>query len=107
MDYIGSIISAVAVILVALIEMKSVRDRKAIVAVNRRTEESIAKRAKESLLAMELMDAGISLSVATAITVTEGRTYGEMKSAMEKAQTAQEAYNKFIHETAAEQYVKY
>lgn len=107
MEYIGNIISAVVVLLIAFIEWKAKRDRKAITAANRRAEQSMACRAKESLLAMELTDAGISLSIATAIAVTEGKANGEMTEAREKAVKAQTAYNKFIHETAAQEYAKY
>jgi len=64
---------------------------------------SRAIRAKESKLAMKMQDASLSLSLATCIAVERGETNGEMKTARDKAKTAQEEYEDFVHELASEQ----
>ena len=55
---------------------------------------------------MQMQDACLSLALATEIAVERGSTNGEMKTAKEKAETAQEAYREFILEVAAEQNTK-
>ena len=96
MNYIGEIISGVFAVIVVCIEVRATRDRK-------RTEECAAIRAKESKLAMKMQDAGLSLSLATAIAVERGEMNGEMKTARDKAKTAQEEYEDFVHELASKQ----
>ena len=96
MDYIGEIISGVFALLVVLLEVRVAHDRK-------QTEKRAAIRAKESKLAMRMQDASLSLSLATAIAVERGETNGEMKAARDKAQSAQEEYEDFVHELASEQ----
>ena len=96
MNYIGEIISGVFALLVVWIEARATRDRK-------QTERRAAVRAKESKLAMKMQDANLSLSLATAMAVERGETNGEMKTAREKAKSAQEEYEDFVHELAWEQ----
>ncbi len=91
MNYIGEIISGIFAVIVVWIEVRASRDRK-------RTEECAAIRAKESKLAMKMQDANLSLSLATAVAVERGELNGEMKTAREKARTAQEEYDDFVHE---------
>ena len=96
MDYIGEIISGVFACLVVLLEVRVARDRK-------QPENRATVRAKESKLAMKMQDAGLSLSLATCIAVERGETNGEMKTARDKAKTAQEEYEDFVQELASEQ----
>ena len=96
MNYIGEIISGVFALLVVGIEVRTTREHK-------QTEKRAAIRAKESKLAMKMQDASLSLSLATAIAVERGETNGEMKTARDKAETAQEEYEDFVHELASEQ----
>ena len=96
LDYIGEIISGVFALLVVWLEVRMTRDRK-------QAEKRAVIRAKESKLAMKMQDASLSLSLATAIAVERGETNGEMKTAREKAKTAQEEYEDFVHELASEQ----
>ena len=96
LDYIGEIISGVFALLVVWLEVRMTRDRK-------QSEKRAIIRAKESKLAMKMQDASLSLSLATAIAVERGETNGEMKTAREKAKTAQEEYEDFVHELASEQ----
>jgi hypothetical protein len=96
LDYIGEIISGVFALLVVWIELRATRDRK-------QTERRAAVRAKESKLAMKMQDANLSRSLATALAVERGETNGEMKTAREKAKTAQEEYEDFVHDLASKQ----
>ena len=96
MNYIGDVISGIFALLVVLLEVRVARDRK-------QTEKRAAVRAKESKLAMKMQDASLSLSLATCIAVERGETNGEMKTARDKAQVAQEEYEDFVHELASEQ----
>ena len=96
LDYIAEIISGVFALLVVWLQVRMTRDR-------RQTEKRAAIRAKESKLAMKMQDASLSLSLATCIAVERGETNGEMKTARDKAKTAQEEYEDFVHELASEQ----
>ena len=96
LDYVSEIISGVFALLVVWIEVRATRDRK-------RSERFAAIRAKESKLSMKMQDAGLSLSIATALAVERGETNGEMKTAREKAKVAQEEYEDFVHELVSEQ----
>ena len=57
MEWIGPLISGVAVVLVAVIEGMAARERKQIKEDRERTERRAAVRAEESRLSMELMAA--------------------------------------------------
>ena len=96
LDYIGEIISGVFALLVVWLEVRMTRDRK-------QSEKRAIIRATESKLAMKMQDASLSLSLATCIAVERGETNGEMKTARDKAKTAQEEYEDFVHELASEQ----
>jgi len=96
LDFIGEINSGVFALLVVGIEVRTTRERK-------QMEKRAAIRAKESKLAMKMQDASLSLSLATCIAVERGETNGEMKTARDKAKSAQEEYEDFVHELASEQ----
>ena len=96
LNYLTEIISGVFALLVVWLEVRMTQERK-------QAEKHAAIRAKESKLAMKMQDASLSLSLATCIAVERGETNGEMKTAREKAKTAQEEYEDFVHELASEQ----
>jgi hypothetical protein len=96
MNYFSEIISGVFALLVVWLQVRMTRDRK-------QTEKRAAIRAKESKLAMKMQDASLSLSLATCFAVERGESNGEMKTARDKAKTAQEEYDDFVHELASEQ----
>lgn len=91
---IPSVISATALIVVAIIETNSKKDRK-------KVEERAKRRAEESQLAMEFMDATCSLAVATGKAIRDGHTNGIMTEALAKAEEAQANYEAFVHRTTA------
>ena len=55
---------------------------------------------KESLLSMKLMSANISLTIAIASAIKEGKTNGKMATALAEVEKAQREYYDFIDHTA-------
>lgn len=103
---ITAILSPVALILVALIEMRASRDRKVDQAYKSKTERREHQRAEESRLGMQMMDASLELGVATALAVECGKMNGEMHSAKDSAAKAREEYKSFIHKLASAEIAK-
>ena len=102
----GALISAVAVVLIAVIEAVASRDRKSAKAYREKSDRRETIRAEESRLSMELMSANCALSLITAKKVTNQKTNGDVAKAMEKAQKAQEEYDVFLRELASGQVAK-
>lgn len=97
----GFIISALSLIIVAVIG-KEQRVEHGETAKAREREEKRAKtRETESRLSMDLMEATSELSEVTAIAVSGGHVNGNMEAARERAKIARENYHNFIHEQAA------
>ena len=93
--FCGSLVSAAALVAVAIIETRNARDRK-------RVEERARKREKESELSMELMSANCDLTIEAVMALKVGHTNGTLESRMERALEAQRKYNEFIRQTAAQ-----
>ena len=102
MDF-GTLISSAAVVLVAIIEAWSLKERKNEKRRRERSERLEQDRARESRLAMQMMDASLELGLATALAVEQHKLNGEMKAAKEKAQAAQEEYRVFVLDIASRQ----
>lgn len=98
---IVEIISAVAIVLVAIIEADNIRRRKKDEERQKTEEIRRARREKESRLSMELMSASVDLAYVTSLAVTGGHTNGNVEAAQKKAEAAQEAYEDFIKDEAA------
>ena len=90
----GALISAAALIIVAIIETGNKRDRK-------RTEIRAARRERESRLSMDMMSASLDLAYVTSLAVTGGHTNGNVEAAQTKAKSAQEAYETFLRDETA------
>ena len=71
-----------------------------------RTDRRAQRRAEESLLAMSMQSACLKLALVTAKTVQKQKTNGDVEEAMQSAAQAQEDYERFIRQTAAEQVSK-
>lgn len=106
MEWIGPLISGMAVILVAIIEAAAARDRKQMKEDRERTDRRAAVRAEESRLSMELMSATCALSLVMAKKMNGLHTNGDVEEAMRKAGEAQGDYSDFVREVAAKQVVK-
>lgn len=92
---IGSIITSIAAIIVAVIGAINIRSRK-------KDEKLERLRATETRLAMDMQAACIELSDVIAIAVTGGHTNGNVEAARKKAHDAKMAYYSFINTVAAE-----
>lgn len=92
--WIGTLISGVALIIVAIIETTTKHDRK-------RTEARAARRERESRLSMDMMSASLDLAYVTSLAVTGGHTNGNVEAAQTKAKAAQDAYEKFLRDETA------
>ncbi|MEG0778409.1 MAG: hypothetical protein RSG55_06135 [Oscillospiraceae bacterium] len=106
MDLLAYIIPAAATIIIALIELRSAKERKQTKEEVLRTGQRADRRAEESRLSMELMSASCKLGVVTAKAVTHQHVNGDVEEAMTAAKEAQEQYDKFLHKLAAKQTVK-
>lgn len=105
MDW-GAVISAIALVAVAIIESVSLRERKKERADKERIEQRAALREHESHLSMQMMSAACALALVTAKKVTGMHTNGDVEEAMDKARDAQKNYQTFLEETAARQLAK-
>lgn len=105
MDW-GAVISAIALIAVAVIEAVTLKERKNAKAEKERTERRATLREQESHLSMQMMSAACALSLVTAKKVTGMHTNGDVEEAMDKAREAQSKYQEFLEETAARQLAK-
>jgi hypothetical protein len=63
-------------------------------------------RAEESRLSMKLLSADVSLTMATARAVKEGRANGKMDAALALAEVAEAEYYAFVNAVAAKQLTK-
>lgn len=97
----NAIISAAAIVVVAVIEALAARGRKTAREDTEKNEKRAEDRAKESRLGMKMMDASLDLGVATALAVEQCKINGEMKAAKLKASAAQAEYQEFLQEVAA------
>ena len=95
----SSLLSAAAVVLVAIIETRNGQSRK-------RTEARAARRAEESRLSMEMMFATCKLATVTAKAVTGHKTNGDVEDALDESDRAQGQYEDFKTQLAAQQVAK-
>lgn len=106
MDWLGPLISAIALVLVAIIEAVATRERKRYKADRERAERRAALRAKESQLSMEMMSANNKLTLIIAKKLTGQHTNGDVAEAMHESMQAQRDYQDFLEETTAKQMAK-
>ncbi len=102
----GPFFSAVALVLVAIIEAVSLKDRKNEKEERERVERRAAVRERESHLSMEMMSAACALSLVVAKKVTGMHTNGDVEEAMDKAKSAQSKYQDFLEEITAKHLAK-
>ena len=87
-------ITAIAAVLVAVIERRNSKQ-------NKRIEARAEQRAQESRLSMDLMYANCALSLTTAKKLANMHTNGDVEEAMQAAEAAQKAYNTFVRDTVS------
>ena len=96
---LAALIGAVATVLVALIELRSQRDRK-------RAEARAVRREQENRLSMDLMLATSEMTDVLCIALQGGKVNGNVDEARQKGRDAREAYRAFLREQAAHQVAK-
>lgn len=101
MEHIGEIISAVSVIIVAIIEWRASADRRLMKEAQAEAEIRAEQREKESRLSMQMMDATLQLSVVTSNALTGGHNNGNVEAARRAAEDASRAYKQFLIEATA------
>ena len=101
MEYAKEIISAAALIVVAIIEAMAAKDRRKADADRKEILERSKIRAQESKLAMSLMCSTCELGLETTKALRDGYTNGTLNGRMEEAEQSLKAYKDFIQEEAA------
>ncbi|WP_295617342.1 hypothetical protein [uncultured Intestinimonas sp.] len=99
-------VTALAAIVVAVIEAVAAWDRRQTRKDRQRAEKRAARRAEESRLSMDLMSANCALALVTAKKLAGMHTNGDVEEAMEAAKGAQDAYQDFLLSQAAGQVAK-
>lgn len=94
-----ALISAIATVVVALIEIRAAQDRK-------RTEARAARREEESRLSMDLMLTTSEMTDVLCIALQGGQINGNVEEARKKGKDAREAYRAFLRNQAAHQVAK-
>ena len=100
-DYWKEIISAIGLVVVALIEAFAAKDRKKASEERRLILERSEIRAQESRLSMALMRSTCELSLETTKALRDGYTNGTLDGRMKKAEMALADYNDFLEKETA------
>lgn len=100
------VIPGLFTVLVAIIELIAAKDRKQSKKDNERIKRHEQQRAKETKLQMEMNSATLQLCVVTSNALTGGHNNGNVEKARQAAKDAEEAYNAYIQELAANQVAK-
>ncbi len=93
-------------VLVAIIELIAAKDRKESKKDQERLKRHEQQRAKETKLQMEMNSATLQLCVVTSNALTGGHNNGNVERARQAAKDAEDAYNAYIQELAANQVAK-
>ena len=100
------IITGLFTVLVAIIELIAAKDRKESKKNQERLKRHEQQRAKETKLQMEMNSATLQLCVVTSNALTGGHNNGNVERARQAARDAEDAYNAYIQELAANQVAK-
>lgn len=98
----GYVVTGICTIIVAIIEAIAARDRKAAKRRDVKIEERAKIRAEESRLSMEMMDANMDLSLASAEAIKSGGQWdGMLETAIGKSVQAQDKYRAYLQKIAS------
>ena len=100
------VIPGLFTVLVAIIELIAAKDRKESKKDQERLKRHEQQRAKETKLQMEMNSATLQLCVVTSNALTGGYNNGNVERARQAARDAEDAYNAYIQELAANQVAK-
>lgn len=102
-EFIASLFSTAALIVVALIQTRNKKAAARIEDAQARAERRAELRAEEARLMMELLDANGELTSVICIAVTGGHTNGNVEAAQAKYRAARENYNAFLRRVTSNQ----
>lgn len=102
----SAIISAVAAIVVAIIEGISLSERQKEKKANERREKLATQRAEENALSMKMNFATLQLSIVCSNALTGGHNNGNVERAKLAAQEAESEYRAYLQKIAASQISK-
>ena len=105
-DILGFVISAVSLIVVALIGKSQKDEHSKAEQAREKAEARAAVREQESRLSMDMMGATSELADVIAIAVSGGHVNGNVEAARERAKIARDNYHAFLHEQAAHNVAK-
>ena len=100
------VIPGLFTVLVAIIELIAAKDRKQSKKDQERLNRHEQQRAKETKLQMVMNSATLQLCVVTSNALTGGHNNGNVERARQAAKDAEDAYNAYIQELAANQVAK-
>ena len=100
------VIPGIFTVIVAVIEVIAAKERKQTKRDHDRIKRHEQQRAMETNLQMKMNSATLQLCVVTANALTGGKNNGNVERAKQAAKEAEEAYNTFIQELAANQVAK-
>lgn len=100
------VIPGLFTVLVAIIELIAAKDRKESKRDRERLKRHEQQRANETKLQMKMNSATLQLCVVTSNALTGGHNNGNVERARQSAKDAEEAYNAYIQELAANQVAK-
>lgn len=105
-EIVCSLISAVGVIVVAIIQFRTTKKNKCAEALESKRHEEIKAqeemRQRESRLSMDLMHSTAKLCVGTALAIKRGRANGEMEEGLKYVNKSIVNYEKFLKDVASE-----
>lgn len=100
------VIPGLFTVLVAIIELIAAKDRRQSKRDQERLKRHEQQRAKETKLQMEMNSATLQLCIVTSNALTGGHNNGNIERARQAAKDAEDAYNAYIQELAANQVAK-
>lgn len=100
------VIPGLFTVLVAIIELIAAKDRRQSKRDQERIKRHEQQRAKETKLQMEMNSATLQLCIVTSNALTGGHNNGNVERARQAAKDAEDAYNAYIQELAANQVAK-
>ena len=101
MNTLLALAAPISAIIVAIIEWRAYKDRKAM--EKARIEEELRRdqREQESRLSMQIMDATLQLSIVCANALTGGKNNGNIEESRKAAENARRDYSTFLQKVAA------
>ena len=101
-EVICVLISSAATIACAIIAYKAEIHAKEAREERAEAERCAARRVRESMLSLKLMNANCALTIGTALAIKRGRANGELEDGLKKVQEAQDEYEDFLKTIALE-----